>query len=142
MTRNRAAPVEKRIFTPPENHKPPADGTEWRCRGCSQYLHGVFRGGKLHVRWGERNLWVSGTVHAFCPKCSLVDTLDTRAAGVEINMLYGVEPENLLPRVEATEAAIELARKHQIDLTKLEGSGKDGNILVRDVKAYLDGKES
>ena len=41
--------------------------------------------------------------------------------------------------VNATEAAVELANAHDIDLADVEGSGEDGRILVGDVEDILDG---
>ena len=37
----------------------------------------------------------------------------------------------------ATDAAVKLALKHNIDLSQVEGSGKDGRILEKDVEAHL-----
>jgi len=41
--------------------------------------------------------------------------------------------------VKATKGAIELAEEHDIDLTTVEGSGKDGQITKPDVEALIDG---
>lgn len=42
------------------------------------------------------------------------------------------------PEPDATEAAVDLAEEHEIDLSKVTGSGKDGRIVVRDVRELLD----
>lgn len=42
------------------------------------------------------------------------------------------------PEVDVTGAAEELAAEHGIDLTALEGTGKDGRILKADVQAAID----
>lgn len=40
--------------------------------------------------------------------------------------------------IDATDAAIELAEKHGIDLAGLDGTGADGRILVSDVEAVVE----
>lgn len=42
--------------------------------------------------------------------------------------------------VNATEAAIELAKEHEIDLAQVEGTGKEGRIGVPDVQKVIDAK--
>lgn len=42
-------------------------------------------------------------------------------------------------KIEATEAAIEYAEEHGIDLSKVDGSGKDGRITYRDVTTQYVG---
>ena len=39
---------------------------------------------------------------------------------------------------DATDAAVELAAEHGIDLNHLDGSGVDGRILVSDVEGAID----
>lgn len=39
---------------------------------------------------------------------------------------------------DATEAAVELAEEHGIDLSEVEGTGVDGRITKPDVEALLD----
>lgn len=40
--------------------------------------------------------------------------------------------------VDATNAAIDLADEHDIDLTTVEGTGKDGRIVLSDVEALVE----
>lgn len=40
--------------------------------------------------------------------------------------------------IDATKAAFELAKENAIDLGELDGTGKDGRILLSDVKEVLD----
>ena len=47
---------------------------------------------------------------------------------------YDPDPEP----IEATDAAVELAAEHGIDLAKVAGSGAEGRILVSDVKAAIN----
>jgi pyruvate/2-oxoglutarate dehydrogenase complex dihydrolipoamide acyltransferase (E2) component len=39
--------------------------------------------------------------------------------------------------VNATDAAVELAQEHDIDLAEIEGSGTDGRVLKSDVEAVI-----
>lgn len=41
------------------------------------------------------------------------------------------------PKFKASKAAIKLAKENGIDLTKVKGTGKDGNITVTDVKKII-----
>jgi len=38
---------------------------------------------------------------------------------------------------DATDAAVELAEEHNIDLEAVEGTGEDGRIVVDDVRALI-----
>ena len=46
-----------------------------------------------------------------------------------------------LPAVKASEYALELAIEHNIDLTKITGTGAEGSILKADVEAAIEAKE-
>ncbi len=46
------------------------------------------------------------------------------------------------PEVNATEGAIELADDEDVELSEIEGTGKGGRILQRDVEAFLEGEAS
>ena len=53
------------------------------------------------------------------------------------------EQEEAAPAAEAeeiriTDAARELAEKHNIDISEVEGTGKDGNILKSDIEALIE----
>ena len=41
------------------------------------------------------------------------------------------------PKFKASKAAIKLAKENGIDLTKVKGTGKDGNITVTDIKNII-----
>lgn len=41
--------------------------------------------------------------------------------------------------INATDSAIELAEQNGIDLATVQGSGLDGRIVLRDIKALIDG---
>ena len=42
------------------------------------------------------------------------------------------------PEPDATDAARALAAEHDLDLHSIAGSGADGRVLVRDVRALID----
>jgi pyruvate/2-oxoglutarate dehydrogenase complex dihydrolipoamide acyltransferase (E2) component len=42
------------------------------------------------------------------------------------------------PTVDATEGAVELAKEHGLDLGAIEGSGKAGRILQKDVEQAIE----
>lgn len=48
------------------------------------------------------------------------------------------EEAELEAEVDATDAAVELAPKAGLDITTITGTGQDGRVLARDVKAYLE----
>ena len=41
------------------------------------------------------------------------------------------------PMLNATDAAVKLAIKHEIDIDSVEGSGKDGRIIMSDIKRLI-----
>lgn len=47
----------------------PATEREWRCPQCGT-LHGVVRGGKLHLKYKTAQFVVTGHVMAVCRRCS------------------------------------------------------------------------
>ena len=48
--------------------------------------------------------------------------------------------EPATPEMNATEGAIELANDEDVELSEVEGTGKGGRILQRDVEAFLEGE--
>jgi pyruvate/2-oxoglutarate dehydrogenase complex dihydrolipoamide acyltransferase (E2) component len=42
---------------------------------------------------------------------------------------------------EVTDAALKLARKEQVDLTAVRGTGKDGSVTVGDVEQHIEKRE-
>lgn len=51
------------------------------------------------------------------------------------------EDAELVTEIKATDAAVELASEAALDLTTIAGTGQDGRVLIRDVKAYLERHE-
>jgi len=64
--------------------------------------------------------------------------------GIKGNPKYRVRLVDLPPEPEpdpepdATDAARALAAEHDLDLHSIAGSGADGRVLVRDVRALID----
>lgn len=52
-----------------------------------------------------------------------------------------VDPEADEPTPDATDAAIELAKEHEVDLDDVDGSGENGRIVKSDVEAFLDAEQ-
>ena len=52
------------------------------------------------------------------------------------------EEKELEIKVNASDSAIKLARKKNVDLTQIDGSGKDGMITKKDVETYSAGNVS
>ena len=52
--------------------------------------------------------------------------------------LYDSSPEEEADRVDATDEAKALAKEEEIDLSSVEGSGKNGRILKSDVSTFVD----
>jgi hypothetical protein len=40
----------------------------WRCRACGSLL-GVERGGQLHVKYKDADVWIVGTCRRACRRC-------------------------------------------------------------------------
>lgn len=58
----------------------PAAEREWRCAQCGT-LHGVERGGRLHLKYKTAQFVVTGHVMAVCRRCSeLSETVVGQAA--------------------------------------------------------------
>lgn len=55
--------------------------------------------------------------------------------------VIGLDELNL-PDPEATSAAAALATEHNLNLTTIVGTGKDGRILVSDVQEAIDAREA
>lgn len=53
----------------PERNDGPVTEREWRCPRCGT-LHGVERGGKLHLKYKTAQFVVTGSVMAVCRRCS------------------------------------------------------------------------
>ena len=56
------------------------------------------------------------------------------AMNLEDAIIEAVESESA---VDATDAAAKLASEHGIDLDSIEGSGKDGRIIMSDIKRLI-----
>jgi len=134
--------VDKKVFT-----EPPPDGTEWRCP-CGKDLFGIFKDGQLHIKYRERDAFIpEGIVRCRCRRCGNESVIDIGAQKVGVVITYSADEfylEHLKEAltvstddVDATEAAVKLAEEHGVDLTKIEGSGKDGRITKGDVEALL-----
>lgn len=62
-------------------------------------------------------------------KRKLAEALEKRGKGYFADKEYA-------PVIDASDGAVELAAEAGIDLSTVEGSGKDGRILKRDLKGY------
>lgn len=58
-------------------------------------------------------------------------------SGWELTIPSEKSDDTLKPSVDAVPSAIKLAEEHGIDLATVEGTGKDGRILKRDVQAAM-----
>ncbi len=56
----------------------------------------------------------------------------------EDDVRFEVDEGEPQEEVEATEAALDLALEHDLDLGNVEGTGVDGRVLKSDVQAALD----
>ncbi len=134
---NRAPPITKTLYRPaPPPKRQVVDGTQWRCSGCNKDLFGIFKGGKLHIRYRERDLMAQGLITVICRKCGLSNSLDT--LDVDINIIQTTDDNWAQPlmihEVNATDQAIELAKELGVNLLEIEGSGREGRILIGDVR--------
>lgn len=41
----------------------------WRCRTCGALL-GIVKGGQLHMKYKDTEIWVVGTCHRRCRRCA------------------------------------------------------------------------
>lgn len=138
--RNAYYPVQKKPYQKPDVKKEtPPDGTQWRCPACNRDLFGIFQDGQLHIKYRERNLLVNGVVTVECRHCRFNASIDTHNYGYPVNIIQSQDDSDLTVRkeIDATKEALDLAEKHGIDLANVEGSGKDGRILVSDVQALI-----
>lgn len=58
--------------------------------------------------------------------------------GVLLRRPRATRPEG----IDATDTALELAREKDVDLSGVDGTGEDGRIVKKDVKAYIDAQEA
>jgi len=66
------------------------------------------------------------------------EAVEAPAAEAEEEAAAEAEEQEEAPEVDITGAAEELAEEHGVDVTALEGTGKDGRILKSDVQAAVD----
>ncbi|HEY1692860.1 MAG TPA: hypothetical protein VGG39_11900 [Polyangiaceae bacterium] len=52
----------------------------WRCRACASVL-GLLRGGELHLRRGDVELWVTGSCRRRCRRCGATNAIEIAAGG-------------------------------------------------------------
>jgi hypothetical protein len=144
---------QKVSYTAPPRAEPPPDGTQVRCIHCDRDLIGIWQEGKLHIKYRERDMKVQGIIEVHCRFCHSPMTIDTGMVSLDVHyMPWGDRPgdwfekqENLLTvssEVDATDSAKKLAEEHKIDLSTVEGTGKDGRIVKPDVEALLELKNT
>ena len=77
---------------------------------------------------------------AFGDKFEIVDEPEPEEPEGELSKVdeLPAEPPPLY-HIDVTDAAYNMADKHDIDLLEVEGSGKEGRIIVPDVRAAIDG---
>ena len=63
--------------------------------------------------------------------------VENRMSVQEPDLVFSTSPSRFATEPEATDAAVELAREHGIDLPSVEGSGKGGKILKKDIEVLL-----
>lgn len=62
--------------------------------------------------------------------------------GYQTRMLTAGPPAKLLDdEPKASEAVLELAKEHGVDIEQVEGTGKDGRIKKSDVEAFIDARD-
>lgn len=62
--------------------------------------------------------------------------------GYQTRMLTAVPPAKPLDdEPKASEAVLEFAKEHGVDIEQVEGTGKDGRIKKSDVEAFIDARE-
>jgi len=124
-------PIKKTRYIKPEmNPEPPPEGTQFRCNGCNRELFGVFDGvGRLVIRYGNRVTTITGIVNCECRKCGVVNSIDTRKVSYKIDVTYGT----MLAEPLATQAAIQYAEKHNIDLREIPANGK---VTISEVRQF------
>lgn len=137
------------VNKPPEPAQlPPSsslqEGDEWRCPQCKGDLFGIFHEGKLHIKYRERTMIAQGIVTTTCRKCGAATRISTAQVPVVIDTLTlaeifqpedeEAEEDNLSQTdINATRQAIDYAREHNINLSSVKGTGKDGRITLKDL---------
>lgn len=62
--------------------------------------------------------------------------------GYQTRMLTAGQPtKNLDDEPKASEAVLEFAKEHGVDIEQVEGTGKDGRIKKSDVEAFIDARD-
>lgn len=113
-----------------------AEGEAWRCHACHQDTFGIYKEGKLNIKYRERGLSVQtarARIEARCRHCGQLNVLNLST--VETVIEQKKEPF-------ATEAALALANEHGIDIDTVEGSGQNGRVVVGDVEEIVREKEA
>lgn len=131
---NRYYSVEKKPYVKPElKFELPPNGTFWKCAGCGSDNFGKFIDGVLHVKYRERVMTVSGVITVDCRVCGARNSIDLHSYPYQVSVYFGAREFD----IEITEAALRLAQEHSVNIKQLQGTGKDGKIVVGDVKEYL-----
>ena len=66
-----------------------------------------------------------------------VKNVEERVTAKEIKSAVKKPRVKKEPKFKASKAAIKLAKENNIDLTKVTGTGKEGNITVTDIKNII-----
>ena len=130
----RSAPVETKPYVKPEvKHRDPPNGTFWKCAGCGSDNFGKFIDGELHIKYRERVMVVGGMIEVHCRFCGTRNQIDLAVYPYKVRVFFNAPEFD----VEITEAALRLAQENELNIRRLQGSGKDGKIVVGDVKGAL-----
>lgn len=132
MKRN--PPIQTKPYIKPEvKPRDPPDGTFWKCGGCGADNFGKFIQGELHVKYRERVMVTDGKVTVTCRFCGCTNQIDLADYPYKV-LVYSNAREW---EVEITEAALRLAQENDLNVRRLQGSGKGGQVVVKDVKMFL-----
>lgn len=125
--------TNKRSYSEPQTEKKAKipDGTELRCPGCSIALVGIFNNNQLEIKHrGWKITMKTGEMDVQCPDCSFITTINLKR--IKVNY---IQQDDQIP--EITNAALELAKEEGVKINNVVGSGRDGKIVIADVRQFI-----
>lgn len=123
--RNKASPS-------PLEPEPIPDGTEVRCMACNEDLFGIFQDNELQLKYKGRSMRMThGQVQVICRSCGYETQINLAQIKTRVYQ-YQEDPEVLISK-----EAHDLIIKKGLKPRNIVGTGKDGKILLADVKKYL-----